>query len=391
MKSILKFFAALLFLVLLVFNGYVIGTGQFFIYKAIAYNFVDIDDYKIFDNSKILKSPAPKPWVLSKNYNKNKLTKSLVDTLVNLNSVAFLVIKNDSLINENYWEGYGKNSLSNSFSMAKSVVNMLIGIAIKEGKIKSVDQPVGDFIEAFSKAEKSKITIRHLMMMSSGLAWDESKSYKNLVAVFFSNIMEGYYGDDLYKLMMSIGVAEKPGVFFDYKSGDSQLLSIVLQKATGSTLSNYFKEKIWNNIGAENDALWCLDKPGGNEKAFCCLNTNAREFAKIGSIYLHKGFVNGIQLIDTGYVEQSLMPTNLKDKDNSDEKVDFYGWQWWLLPNYKGQNIFYMRGTLGQLVIVIPEKKIIIVRLGHAQGSSLSHHWAQTFTYIDEVNEMYPN
>jgi CubicO group peptidase (beta-lactamase class C family) len=386
--KILKIILLIIITPVILFNFYILFTGKLFIYKAVRYNFVDIDDYKIFENKTFVKSITPQPWPLSTEYNQFTFSDTLNKTHTNLQSVAFLVIKNDSIQIEKYWDGYGPESLSNSFSMAKSAVSMLIGIAIKEGKIKSVDQPVGDFLPEFKEGDKTKITIKHLLMMSSGLDWDESRSYKNPVAVFFSDIMEGYYGNDLYTLATSKKVAEAPGMYFDYKSGDTQLLSFIIAEATGKSVGEYFREKLWQPLGAEQDMLWCTDAKG-KEKAFCCINSNARDFARLGKLYLQKGWYNGTQIIDTAYVNKSASPNMLLNKDEPDTKVDFYGYQIWMQPDYKGQNLVYFRGTLGQLIILIPEKNIIIVRLGKQQGPKLGHHYAQSLLYVDEVNKMF--
>ena len=386
--KIFRWFLLIIFIPIVFFNFYIVFTGKWFIYRALRYNLVNIDDYKLFPNKTIPKSTNPQPWAIGKDFNTYTLSDTLQKTHAKLKSVAFLVIQNDSIRVEKYWNGYGQNSLSNSFSMAKSVVNMLIGIAIKEGKIISVDQPVGNFLPEFAQGDKSRITIKHLLMMSSGLDWDESRSYKNLVSVFFSDIMEGYYGNNLYKLSTSTQAAEAPGVYFDYKSGDTQLLSFVIEKATGKCVSEYFGEKLWQPLGAENDALWCLDDKG-KEKAFCCINSNARDFAKLGKLMLNKGWYNGMQILDTNYIKSSTTPNRLIDKYFPENKTDYYGYQTWVIPNYKGQNIIYLRGTLGQLIIIIPEKNIIIVRLGENQGDRIGNHYAQTLLYIDEVNKMF--
>jgi len=365
-------------------------SGNKFIYKAVYYNLVNIDDCKIFANRNIAKSANPKPWMVSGNtYNKTTFSPSLLNTLTGLKSVAFLVIRNDTILNEAYWEGYSDTSVSNSFSMAKSAVSLLIGAAIKDGYIKSVNQPVADFLPEFKVGAKANITIKHLLQMSSGLDFDEGSSYTNPFSIIVSDILVAYYDDKLYNTVASKLAVEKPGKYFDYKSGDTQLLAFILMKATGKKMSEYFYEKIWNNIGAEQPAFWSLDKEDGYEKAFCCLNSNARDFAKLGKLYMTSGYANGTQVIDTNYIEASKTASSLYNKKDTSKIADFYGYQLWLMNQYKGQNIYYLRGTLGQLVICIPEKNIIIVRLGMKQGARFEEHYSQSYTIIDEVNAMY--
>lgn len=159
------------FLVLI--NCLIFLSGKTYLYRAIWYNYAGIDDYRIFDNSKVT-ALNPADWTTGFDFNKAVLTDSLKAIHQRLESVAFLIIKDDSIRYEQYWDGYSDSSLSNSFSMAKSITSILIGIAIDEGKIKSVDQPVGDFIPEYNSEVNKVLTIRHLLTMSSGLNWDES-------------------------------------------------------------------------------------------------------------------------------------------------------------------------------------------------------------------------
>lgn len=385
-KSTFKFILYFIFFIILAFNLYVIISGNFFIYKALRYNFVGIDDYKIFDNSTIKASKNPQPWQISEKYNSLILPDTIKQTHKNTQTFAFIIVKEDSIFYEKYWDGYSESSISNSFSMAKSVVSMLIGVAIKEGKIKSENDFVYEYLSEFKAGDKSKIKIKDLLMMSSGLNWDESKSYNNLIAVFFSDIMQAYYGNNLYDLCMKTSVTSAPGVYFDYKSGDTQLLAFILKKATGKSVSQYFEEKIWQPLGAENDALWCLDKANGDEKAFCCLNSNARDFAKLGKLMIQNGKWNEVQIIDSLYLKNALSSKLLHTPEGN--FVDYYGYQFWLLPQFKNQNIFYLRGTLGQLIVVVPNKKMIVVRLGNLEGNKIGDHYSQAILYAKMALDM---
>lgn len=356
-------------------------SGKNYVYKALYYNFADIDDNLIFEQRKVEAPSVTQPWPVSSKYNKAILPTSLEKVNEELETVAFLVIAKDSILYEKYWDGYSENSKSNSFSMAKSIVSMLVGAAIKDGSIKSVEQPVSDFLPGFKEGDKSRITIKHLLWMSSGLNWDES--YSNPLSM----TTEAYYGTDLKKIIGRLQPVEVPGQQFSYKSGDTQLLGFVIEAATGKSLSEYAEEKIWKPIGAKNDAEWSVDKPDGIEKAYCCFFSNARDFARLGRLYLHNGTWNGDTIVPPDYVRASLTANGLQDAANG-EKVNFYGYQWWLLPNYKGQDIFYARGILGQYIVVIPEKEIIIVRLGKKRGERIKNHPSEILTMIDAANEM---
>ncbi|MBX0334199.1 beta-lactamase family protein [Pontibacter sp. HSC-14F20] len=354
-----------------------------YVYKALYHNFADIDDNLIFHQRKIAAADTPQPWPLASRYNQLSLPQELQQLHEQLESVAFVVVHRDSLLHEQYWDGYSEESLSNSFSVAKSIVSILVGVALQEGAIQSIDQPVGDFLPEFREGAKAKITLRHLLWMSSGLNWDES--YGNPLSV----TTEAYYGSDLKKVVRKLEAVEEPGQAFSYKSGDTQILAFVLEAATGQNLADYAEQKLWRPLGAERKAEWSIDHPLGNEKAYCCFFSNARDFARIGQLYLQKGIWKGDTLVSADFVQASLTPSGLTDA-NTGNPTTHYGYQWWLLPDYKDQSIFYARGILGQYVIVIPEKELVIVRLGRKRGERIDGHPAEVTAMIDAVNKMVP-
>jgi CubicO group peptidase (beta-lactamase class C family) len=358
-------------------HGILVLTDKTFLYKAIWYNYVNIDDLKLFENRAIDNATGP-PWALASSLNQLPASPFTDSIHKALRTVAFLVIKNDTIIHEQYYEGYGTTSLSNSFSMAKSVVGMLVGVALTEGKIRSLDQPVGDFLPSFAEGDKASITIKHVLCMSSGLNWDESYSSP------LSLTTEAYYGTDLPKLILNLKPIAKPGQKFVYLSGDTQLLALVLEKATGRKVADYLSEKIWKPIGAEHPAYWSLDHTDGTEKAYCCIYSNARDFARLGKLYLDSGNWNGRQIIDKTYVVVSTSPHLLADEDG--KPVDYYGYQWWVIPDYKGRKLFYARGILGQYIFVSPADKLIAVRLGHIRGKEKTgKHPSEIYWYLDEA------
>lgn len=383
MKKIFKFIG-LFFLAKLVFiNIYIVASGKTYVYKALVYNFADIDDHKIFDQNKIQASPQPNKWKIAANYNQSGAFEQLNPIHEKLQSVAFLVAVGDSLVEERYWQGYDSTSISNSFSMAKSIISLLVGIAIDKGHIKSVDQPVADFLDGFSSNGKEKITIKHLLTMSSGLSWDES------YASPFSMTTEAYYGNDLYKTVASLEAVEEPGVKFSYKSGDTEVLAMVLEKATGMKTSAFAEKMLWSKIGAERDAQWSVDKVGGIEKAYCCFYSNARDFAKIGRLMLNGGVWMGDTIVSPSYLQNATKPSGLLHH-KSGNKIDFYGWQFWLIPNHEGEDIVYCRGILGQYIICVPSKDAVIVRLGKKRGEKIgeAEHYAETFDMIAAVKKL---
>lgn len=379
MKFIKRFFIVLIaIIVTLVVLAYVFNVD--YLLKAVRTIYFNghktafLEDYKYFDNRTIEKNVA-QPWAIAKDYNSVDPTKELLQMHQKIGSVAFLIIKNDSLWNESYYDGYNKDAKSNSFSMAKSFVSASLGRAILEGKIKGLNQKVSDFFPSFNDPYSSKLTVGDLSSMSSGLNWDESYYSP------FSITTRAYFDENLNEVILGLKGVSQPGKSYKYLSGDTQLLGMCIEKATGMSLANYVSEKFWKPMGAENEALWQTDKDGGIVKAYCCIASNARDFARMGKLYKQHGKWNNEVLLDSSFVAKSIQPRFADSPE--------YGYGWWL-SDYKNKNIFYMRGHLGQYVIVIPEDDLIIVRLGHQNDKSLdgNKHSIDFYTYIDETYKM---
>lgn len=382
MKKILKY----LLLVFVLLNLLVVLSGRSWMYKAVGITYLKgydssyIDDFVHFPANKIL-TGEHQEWAIAQNYNKTNLPKYLIPVNDSLETVALLIVKNDSIRFEKYWHGYSKDTMSNSFSMAKSFVGALIGVAYKEGIIKSLDQKVCDFIPEFCDGNKEKISIRNLLTMSSGLDWDED--YHDP----FGQTATAYYGSDLEDLVVNLNSISTPGKEFNYHSSCTQLLGIILEKVSKMSINEYASERLWRPMGANHTALWSIDKKGGDEKMFCCINSNARDFARLGKLYLQKGNWNGVQLIDSTYIEESISAVELKTPVG---KNIAYGYHFWITER-AGQKIFYARGLWGQYIICVPEKKILVVRLGKNYGKMLSDmHREDLYSYIDAALEMYP-
>jgi CubicO group peptidase (beta-lactamase class C family) len=334
-----------------------------------------LEDYKEFPNRTIQKGTA-QPWAVSKDYNSIPATEKLTTTHKNLQTVAFLIIKNDSIWHESYFDGYTNTSKSNSFSMAKSIVSAALGKAIMEGEIKSLDQKVTDFFPKLKGKYAKEVTVGDLSSMASGLSWDE-KYYSP-----FSIVTRAYFDDHLKEVILGLSIKDKPGQEFRYLSGATQLLAMCIEKATGEYLSNYVSEHFWKPMGAENDALWQLDEADtGIEKAYCCIASTARDFARFGKLYKQNGVWNGKQILTRSFVEKSLQP---RFSDSPE-----YGYGWWL-HQINGKRVFYMRGHLGQFVIVLPEEELIIVRLGHLKGkqTTTDPHSNDLYVYVEEALKM---
>ncbi len=377
MKRVKKFFKWIfILLVVSVIGLYITGYG--YILKGIwvvylhGHTTAYIDDFEYFETEEVPASTDPQPWPIHKDYNTVEATQALSEMNETLGTVAFLIIKNDSIWYEKYFDGFGKNSQTNSFSMAKSITSSLLGKAIDDGFIKSLDQPVGDFYPQYAG---TGLTVGDLSSMASGLDWNES--YFNP----FGMTARAYYDSDLAEIILKLKVVDTPGVCYKYLSGNTELLAMVIQKATKKQLADYLYESFWNPMGGENPAIWQVDdKKNSLVKAYCCIGSNARDFARFGKLYKDYGKWSGQQILDSAFVAKSITPRFAESPQ--------YGYGFWL-SDYLGKHIFVMRGILGQYVITIPEDNLIIVRLGEQRGLHTCKPFTEDFfTYIHEVYKM---
>ena len=341
--------------------------------RFVFYNFADIKDYKKFparqlhnDSLKFSFQTSAHQKIPAGIKEKNELETPFDVYMEKHKTVAFLIIQNDTIKYEKYFKGYDRTSIVPSFSMAKSVTSILIGCAIDEGLIKSTDEPVTVYIPELQKNGFEKVTIKHLLQMTSGIKFSEG--YVNPL----SEVATFYYGTNLRKAITKMTLKREPGKEFEYLSGNTQLLGLVLERALkNKTITQYLEEKLWQPLGMEYDASWSIDKrKNGLEKTFCCINARAYDFAKIGRLYLNKGKWKDKQIVPANWVKAST------SVDTTNGSAWYYQQQWWL-PSKTGD--FMAAGILGQYVYVNPSKNMIIVRLGKSRGKA---DWQKIFTKL---------
>lgn len=354
-----------------------------YVREALIYWYPDISDTYIFPSNTVAKADSCWDWPKAPDYNAYRLSSEDNAWMEEYGTVSYLVIRNDSVLYEEYRDGWTPRTLSNIFSATKSIVGLLVGIACDEGYIGSLDDKVSKYLPGFREGAKDSITVRHLLTMSSGLNWDEA--YTSL----FSKTTEAYYGDNIRGLAMGLEPVEAPGRKFSYKSGDTQLLSFVVEAALrqgGSpvtTISDYAQQKLWQPMQACNDALWNLDKKDGDEKSYCCFNTTARDIARFGRLILHHGNWNGRRLVSEAYINEAVSPASYLENEFGDGALDYYGFQIWIV-NYKGMQIPTFRGLGGQYMFAIPQENAIVVRLGHKRSKEyVREKTADLDTYLD--------
>jgi len=375
MKTLLKIFVGTAVVLLLSVAG-LYTTGNQFLIKGLwaAYlhgnTSATIGDAKFFD-TRTVEAGVGQPWPESPTMNTQELSAELRKSLEDTRSVAFLIIKNGQVQHEEYWDGYSDSSRSNSFSMAKSITTMLVQCAIQDGLIKDWDQPVMDFLPELKGEFAPALTLRHLTTMTAGLDFNEH--YSNP----FDITAKLYYGPDVAQLMLdNVPVVAQPGTY-EYQSGATQLLGLALMKAIGRPLAEYASEKLWKPLGAEHSAQWHLDAEGGKELAFCCFNTNARDFARFGEMLLHHGNWKGTQVLDSSFVALATVG----------HAVPYYGHGFWICDEF-GTHIYYQRGILGQYIIVVPERQLVVVRLGHERLGNDQNHTSDFRVIVKEVLAM---
>jgi CubicO group peptidase (beta-lactamase class C family) len=313
-----------------------------------------IDDYPYFDN-RTIENGKPQPLPKHPDYNTAEVPQELREAHDQYGTVAFLILKDGRIWYEEYAEGYGPESHTNSFSMAKSITTLMLGKAIDDGYIESLDQKVIDFFPELKGEFADQVTVGDLASMASGLNWNEDYYSP------FSITAQAYYRKDIRNLILGLSIDEQPGQEFSYLSGNTQLLGMVIEKAIGKNLSDYLSASFWKPMVMESHAYWQLDsEDSGMEKTYCCISSNARDFARMGLLVLNQGQWNREQLLSEDFINMAITPRFEDDPE--------YGYGFWL-EEMNERPFFVMQGILGQYVIGDPEENILIVHLGHERAS----------------------
>jgi len=327
-------------------------------------NYADINDYKRFPACGINKP------VNSFHFKTSRFTHELFlpykymavsgyhdfESFLEVNkTLAFLVVKNDTIVYEHYFNGYSAESVFPGFSIAKSFISALIGIAIGDGLIQSEKERITAYLTEFKHPGFDKISIENLLNMQSGIKFKESYYSP------FGGMARFYYGTNLKRYICNLKTETEPGITFNYQSANTQILHMILEKATGINTAEYLQKKIWVPLGMEYNATWNIDsKKNRNIKAFCCINARARDFAKFGRLYLENGIWNGNQIIPAEWITK----TKNYNPDFRDGMHYPYHYHWRVLEN----GDMFAKGILGQYIYISPGEKLIFVRIGKKNG-----------------------
>lgn len=342
-----------IFLFLLVANLLIVISGNTYLYKGIASTYLvgktgpTIYDSLTFPTRKAAPADFPEKWAVQRPL--DSLSADEIAQLDSIRTTSFLLVRNDSIILEKYFEPHDRTSKSNTFSAAKSFIGLGIGIAIDKGYISGFDAPVNDYLP-FHLENSEAITIRDLLGMSSGLNWSESGGNP------LSDNAAAYYGSDLESLMESQSFQAQSSDTFDYASGNTQLLGFILKAATSQSPTDFIAEQVWKKIGTENGFKWSLDSKNGMEKSFCCIYATTRDFAKFGQLLLNEGIWNNDTIIRPSTLREMTAPHHTASPE--------YGLHFWRFDDPETPAV-YARGILGQYIIAFPTLDMVLVRTGH--------------------------
>ena len=281
-------------------------------------------------------------------YDYRSRSRSLEDFLTETRVAGLLVIRGGRVVGERYAHGHGPQSVWTSFSVAKSVLSLMYGAALEDGSLKSLDDPVTRYLPSLRGSAYDEVTLRHLLRMSSGVAWNEDEADPNSDLAQTARIGRAGGIEALLAYMKRLPRKAPAGTVFNYNTGETHVAGAVLRAAMGRTLAQYLSEKIWRPAGMEADAFWLLMRPGDAEFGGCCLSATLRDYGRLGLLALRGGVAaNGRRVLDEGWVRASTEPA---------PAAPVYGYLWWL----EGGGRYAASGIFGQYVYIDPGRKVVV-------------------------------
>ncbi|MBE0686361.1 MAG: serine hydrolase [Anaerolineaceae bacterium] len=333
-----------------------------------------IDNGPVVSNLPIEILPIPK--LVKFQYKGSERTESLQDLILRTDTTAFVVIRDDKIIHQEYPEGKYEQ-VNTSFSVAKSFDSALIGAAIQDGFIDSENDLVIKYVPEIKGRGLHDLRIHNLLRMDSGIRYFSADDRLFIFEPLSDDALT-YYPPDLRKIALSVQASITPiGATFKYNNFHPLLEGLIIERVTGMPVAEYLQEKIWKPMGAEFPASWSLDsEKSGFEKMESGINATAVDFARFGLLYLHNGYWNGNQILPEAWVQKSTLPDPNDNRffegyPSWPEIGGYYGYHWWGLMNNDGSYDFMARGHLGQIIYVSPEKNMVVVRLGSEPDSNL--------------------
>lgn len=298
-------------------------------------------------------------------YNFKGKRQTLDDLLARSRTQGFLVIKDGTIVDERYFNGADGNTKFTSWSVAKSFTSTLVGLALADGKIKSLDDPVTDYLPELKGSGYDGVPIKDLLEMSSGVKFTEDYGdNKSDVQIMWNKTMT-QQSESLGEYAKTLGRAEKPGTKFVYRSVDTAVLGLLVKRVTGMPLATMLSDRIWKPLGMEQDATWLTDGPGpdATEDGYCCINATLRDYGRFGLLFLHDGKIGDKQIVPASWIKAATNPQSPQVGWGKLFPGDpgAYGYQWWLI--YPGAGHAYSaEGVFFQFIYVSPKYNMVIVK-----------------------------
>lgn len=365
-----------------------------YVFRVLRWGNSDVYDYLIFPERQIDKAAVEFHFdeqlhsgEVEEVFESHPLVDNLDTFIQDTSTQALLVVEDDTLLFEQYGKGLERDSIVTSFSAAKSFGSTLIGVAIDQGYIESVNDPITKYIPELGERDKDfeQIEIRDLLKMSSGIRYDEFPFLNGDDALTY------YYPDLRQLAITNTEIIDQAGEYFLYNNYHPLLIGIILERATGQPVAEFLEENIWQRIGAEYPASWSLDE-AGFEKMESGINARAIDFAKFGRLFLNNGQWEGEQVISALWIAESIMdqghPSAYYDTSFGPQIRDaaqggYYQYMWYGLEREGGANDFYAAGKYGQIIFISPQASLIIVRNGETYGPGMGlFDWIEIFYHV---------
>ncbi len=304
---------------------------------------------------------------------------SIQDYLGRNPTTGLLIAKDDTILYEHYQYARTDRDRFLSQSMAKTITAMLIGIAVSEGKIKSIDDPVSAYVPGLATAEYGNTSIRSLLHMSSGVEFSEVYDGNDDIAKLSRDLFAGSGKDPVASVAQFNTRIAPPGTRWHYASVETEILGLVLRAVTGGPVADYLHDRIWQAIGTEADASWAIDGTG-QEITFCCFNAVLRDYARFGRLLAHDGAWEGRQVIPRQWLldATTVQPADAYLAPKMATPYFGYGYQVWLLPGEARR--FALLGIRGQIILVDPASKLVMVHTAVRQKPSEPASYAEILT-----------
>lgn len=385
-KLLIKISLLLLLIVIIFLTVLSIIYTPTYVYRLLAYNVGDVYDHKHFEKRSIKAADTPYiyPQKIDESYVESlfgdQLYKSSCKTfdewIKKSETTAIIFIRKDTIIYENYFNGFNRDSYFHSMSVAKSFISTLIGFAVQDGLISSVNDPITKYIPELKKRDHrfSNITIRNLLMMQSGLKYFEGYFPGTNIHLPWHDEAVAYYHPEMRKhLIENVKISSDAGKRFQYNNYCTAYLGLILEKVTNKTVSTYLEEKLWREIGTEFDAQFAIDsKESGFELMPSIFVARAIDYAKFGRLFLHNGNWNGKQIVSEKWVKEATTEDKTISREyypsymGSGENRNYYKYQWWGTANADSTYNFMALGNLGQTIYIIPDQETIILHFGNS-------------------------